>query len=482
LCQATWIDIFTRSAHLDQTDSAFAMTRKTAIGLFVAILLPAVALLYPGTLDLQARLALALAAFTVAMWTFEPVPIEYSSLLLLLLLPLLGVLSFETAFSAFSGKAVWLIFSGMALSLSITETPLGARIARTIRSRVSSHGRLLFSIHVAGVVTALLIPSAVVRVLIFTPLLISLLKSLGERPGSRLSAAVVLSFVCATYYGGTGILTAGVPNLVILGVVESRGETIYWGQWAAYLLPVIGLLRVALIYGLIRIVIPLPKGPVLLHGPPPVDDVPETISSPEMKAIAVLSVGVLLWATDALHGIHPAFIGLGLVLVCYLPGWGPLSPVHLRKVNFPILIYIAAAFAVGHALEATGFSARASGLLSGLVSAAATGPITGLAALTLTILPFNFLGDTAAVAAIFTPVVLDLGAGLGLGTLPVALSAAVAASTICVPYQAAPFVLAYSFRYVGMGQFIRLMTLIAAGTLALLLPLNLLYWRILGLI
>jgi anion transporter len=458
------------------------MTRKTAIGLLVAVLLPAAALLYPGTLDMQARLALALAAFTVAMWTFEPVPIEYSSLLLLLLLPLLRVLSFETAFSAFSGKAVWLIFSGMALSLSITETPLGARIARTILSRVSSHGRLLVSIQVAAVVAAVLIPSAVVRVLIFMPLLVSLLKSLGERPGSRLSAAVILSFVCATYYGGTGILTAGVPNLVVLGVVESRGETIYWGQWAACLLPVIGLLRVAMIYGLVRVLLPLPGGPVRLGGPSPADEVPETVSPPEKKVLAILSAGVLLWSTDALHGIHPAFVGLTLVLVCYLPGWGPLSPAHLRKVNFPILIYIAAAFAVGHALEATGFSARASGLLSGLVSRAATGPATGLAALTLTILPFNFLGDTAAVAAIFTPIVLDIGAGLGLGTLPVALSAAIAASAICVPYQAAPFVLAYSFRYVGMGQFIRLMTLIAIGTLVLLLPLNLLYWQILGLI
>ena len=458
------------------------MTRRTAIGLLVAVLLPAAALLYPGALDLQARLALALAAFTVAMWTFEPVPIEYSSLLLLLLLPLLRVLSFETAFSAFSGKAVWLIFSGMALSLSITETPLGSRIARMILSRVSSHGRLLASIHIAGVVAALLIPSGVVRVLIFMPLLISLLKSLGERPGSRLSAAVILSFVCATYYGGTGILTAGVPNLVVLGVVEARGETIYWGQWAAYLLPVLGLLRVAMIYGLVRILLPLPGGPVRFEGPSPTDGAPEAVSSSEKKALAILAAGVLLWSTDALHGIHPAFIGLALVLVCYLPGWGPLSPAHLKKVNFPILIYIAAAFAVGHALEATGFSARAGGLLSSLVNWAATGPATGLAALTLTILPLNFLGDTAPVAAIFTPVVLDLGAGLGLGTLPVALSAAIAASTICVPYQAAPFVLAYSFRYVSMGQFIRLMTLIAIGTLVLLLPLNLLYWQILGLI
>ena len=65
---------------------------------------------------------------------------------------------------------------------------------------------------------------------------------------------------------------------------------------------------------------------------------------------------------------------------------------------------------------------------------------------------------------------------------PAFFSVAIAASMVCVPYQAAPFVLAYSFRYVRMGQFIWLMTLISLIALVLLLPLNLLYWRLVGLV
>ena len=84
-------------------------------------------------------------------------------------------------------------------------------------------------------------------------MVVSLLKTLGEAPNSKVSAGLVLSLTCATYYGGTGILTAGVPNLVILGVLESRDITIYWSEWAYYLFPIIGLLRVGLLYGLIRL-------------------------------------------------------------------------------------------------------------------------------------------------------------------------------------------------------------------------------------
>ena len=37
----------------------------------------------------------------------------------------------------------------------------------------------------------------------------------------------------------------------------------------------------------------------------------------------LLILGILLWASDAVHGFHPAYIGLLLVLICTLPGWVP---------------------------------------------------------------------------------------------------------------------------------------------------------------
>ena len=210
------------------------MTRKALVGLILAVLLPLIVLLYPGDFPLSTRLALAISAFTVIFWTFEPVLIEYTSLLTLLLFPLFRVISFETAFAAFSGKAVWLVFSGMALSLAITETPLGARLAKRVLGRIRSYNRLLLGVHILGVLMALLIPSGVVRILILMPMIISLLKALGEKPGSRTSAALILSLMCSTYYGGTGVLTASVPNLVVFGVMESRNIPIFWGEWALF--------------------------------------------------------------------------------------------------------------------------------------------------------------------------------------------------------------------------------------------------------
>jgi anion transporter len=456
------------------------MVSKKIFGILLAVILPLTIMFYPADVGTTARLALALSLFTVVLWTFEPVPIEYSSLLLLLLFPLLGVLPFETAFAAFSGKALWLVFAGMGLSLCITDTPLGDRMARAVLARITCLRKLILSIHVLGVVSALLIPSGVVRILILMPLLIGLLKALGEKPGSRVSAALVMSLMCSTYYGGTGVLTASVPNMVVFGIMESRGISIYWGEWAGYMLPVIGICRTLFAYLLIRVLLPVKSGPVKL--PTDLPDGPKAFTIEEKKTIGILILGVVLWSSDALHGIHPAYIGLGLVLLAFLPGVGPLHPDRLRKINFPLLIYVAAAFAMGYAIEHAQLSTILASRLTEWLDLSGISPPFRVGALTYLLLPFNFLADTAAIAAVMGPILLDYAAQMGLPPLPAALSIAIGSSLVFFPYQSAPFVLAYSFRYVRMGQFILMMTLMSVLTLLILVPLNLLYWRLIGLL
>lgn len=455
------------------------MTSSQTIGLILGPVLFLLILLLPGDLIPSARLALGLTALTVIFWTFEPVPISYTAIFVLALFPLLDILPFETAFQGFSSKAVWLVFAGMALSLGITETPMSARLAQFVLNRVDRYWQLVLGLHVLGVALALLIPSGVVRVLIMMPIVVALLKTLAEVPGSKVSAGLVLSLTCATYYSGTGILTASVPNLVILGVLESRNLSVYWSAWAYYLFPIIGLLRVALLYGLISLLFRPARQPDLSRRPPA--DVPARITRSEKKVLGILIAGMVMWTTDAMHGIHPVYVGLGLVLLCYLPGWGPLPFDTLKKVNFPLLIFISSIFAIGHALEQSGLNhALASAFIPHLQTLDT--PAAQLGLMACLAVPFDFLMDTAAVGGVLAPVLLDLGPQLGLSPLPVALSLAIGTGVVFIPYQSAPFIIAYGFRYARMGQFVLVMSLISTLTLAVLLPLTLLYWRVIGFI
>ena len=69
-----------------------------------------------------------------------------------------------------------------------------------------------------------------------------------------------------------------------------------------------------------------------------------------------------------------------------------------------------------------------------------------------------------------------------MADLPIAMSVGMATTLAFLPYQAAPFMVAYSFRRFSLSQLVLCMLLISFLSLLLLCPLNIAYWRWLGLI
>ncbi|RMF88380.1 MAG: SLC13 family permease, partial [Nitrospinota bacterium] len=118
----------------------------------------------PLNLPLPAQRTLGLVLCTLLFWMTEPVPMEQASLLVLFLFPLTGLLSFEATFAGFATKAIWLIFAGMTLSLGITETALGKRLAFGLLQRLGSdYTRLILGLHLLGFFLAFLLPSGIIR-------------------------------------------------------------------------------------------------------------------------------------------------------------------------------------------------------------------------------------------------------------------------------------------------------------------------------
>ena len=461
------------------------MTLRSHIGLLVGLVVLGVGLIAPfDGMSASAQRAVGITVWVLVFWMTEPVRIEYTSLAALLLLPVAGVIPFRAAFSAFSGTSIWLIFAGLVLSLGLTETGLGKRLAFLFLCCLGgTPARLLLSLHLIGLVLALLIPSGVVRVFILIPIGIGLMDALGERPGSKLSAAIILSLVCSTYYGGCGLLTASVPNLMVFGALERAGETMYWGTWAKLMFPVIGLIRTGICYGLI----------LLLFGRGGQVAVPSSVlnqrqeelgpmSEKERQVILILCLGVLAWATDFIHHIHPTYVALCLVLLYFLPRFGPLSFDAMRGANFPLLFYIAAVFAIGEALDQTGFTDLFVRGLTGWVDLRAHGWFMKYFSITLLTVPFDFLMDTAAVAGVLTPSMMGFGQSQGLSAMGVGMSVGVGTSLVFLPYQAAPFMIAYGFRRMRMGQLVMTMMLVSLISVLVLAPLNLVYWRWIGFI
>lgn len=432
----------------------------------------------PGV-DPQAQRSLGIALFATIAWTGRPVPLEFSSLVVLLALPATGLLTLGQAFAAFSGPAVWLVFAGMVLSHMLLELKMGQALAsRLMHFLAGGRLRLLVCLHALGLASAFLVPSAVVRVLLLLPVAEAVADHLGDGRDSHLRTTVILSLVCSTYFGGCGVLTGAVPNLVVVGQFEAAtGRTVFWSEWLSWMFPVIGLARTVLCLAAIW----------FLHGrhlAPAWSVHPRTEESGwdgrRRGALAILAVGVLLWSTDAAHHLAPVYVGLALVLLCILPRWGPLPASSLRRLNFPFLFYLAALFAVGDAIQVAGVGERfvaAGAHLVGLAQAPTWARYLAVTALTL---PLDFIMDIAAVAGVATPVMLDLGAAHGMDPMATAMSVAMATTVVFLPYQSAPFMVALEQGRLGLRDLVTAMLVISVLSVVLLCPLNVALWRWLG--
>ena len=152
-------------------------------------------------------------------------------------------------------------------------------------------------------------------------------------------ATILIALVSSTYYGGCGILTGGVPNLVVAGQLEeTTGRMLFWGEWFVWMFPVIGLLRTGLVLGVIWIL--FARHVSTTSWSLEIDPGPIHLDSYQRRVLAILLAGMAMWSTDAIHNIPPVYVGILLIIACVIPAWGPLRFEQIREINFPFFLSI----------------------------------------------------------------------------------------------------------------------------------------------
>jgi hypothetical protein len=90
---------------------------------------------------------------------------------------------------------------------------------------------------------------------------------------------------------------------------------------------------------------------VLFRDTPRYPDHQEKISAwagDEKRLLLFLTIAFLLWITDSLHGISPAWVALGAAILCLLPRIGMLPPSVLGGgINYGPLLFLAGVIGLG---------------------------------------------------------------------------------------------------------------------------------------
>lgn len=434
--------------------------------------------LFAGTTGIAWMLSITL--FCIVLWILTPIPPSYTGLIGIGLIAI--AFSTDLALIGFQKPATWLIGFGLLMGEATRRSGLANWVGTNITARmisepasvqpVRTYRRLLIALSIGGHILAFLIPSSLVRILIIAPIL----KEIGGLFEDREArVGLFLGPAFATFYGSSGILTADIPNIMITGFASSIADhQISWTEWLFHMYPIMGITRVFLICGVVY---------YLFHPDSTSSvDIPELTqdgaTSTERRMLAFLLIGAGIWATDFIHSFHPAIGAVVVVVFAFLPRIGVTDFQNVGEVDFSILFFIAAVFAIGDGLTQTGFTDEAADYLLALVPTDAPLAIIFAVVFGITFL-LAFLMEGLAVASVLTPILIPYAEATGLPLTPVLMSEALALSSYFFPYQSAVLVVILAEGPANTGEVVRTTVACSLTTILILLPLQFMFFTLL---
>jgi len=428
----------------------------------------------------QRRLAQAaiLVGFAIVSWAFGVFAEPLTTLLFFLLAAIFHVAKPETIFSGFASSAWWLVFGGSVTAIAVHSSGLGGRLAHLLSGQVrGSYHRAVAAVALGAVALSFLMPSTLGRVLLLMPIVIALAAKLGLAPGRPGHTGLVVTVAAASYMPSTTILPANVPNSVLLGAAESMyGIKLTYGRYLLLHFPILGALKtVVLIWLVCRL---FPERDALSTA---FADETRPLSQRERRLAIVLAFSLILFATDFIHGISPAWVSLGTGIVCLLPGVGLVTAKDFsEQLNVATLLYIAGILGLGALVADSSLSRVLSAHLLRIFPLAPGHTLANLAVMSAMSAAVAALTTVSGVPAVLTPLAADFAAATGLPLLTVLMLQVVVFSTVFLPFESPPMMVALQLGNVGAGAGAKLCLALAAITILVLLPLDYFWWRLLG--
>jgi sodium-dependent dicarboxylate transporter 2/3/5 len=428
----------------------------------------------PAELSPAAMHAIAVFALAVLYWVTGALPLMVTSLLVIVLLGVSGVMPARQAYALFGNEAIFFILAAFMLAAAVNHRGLGRRVALRIFRRFGrTPGSLVASVYLLSATMSFVIPEHAVAAIVF-PIVLDLVGAMELEPGrSRYATALFLAMAWGVNIGGVATLLGGARGPLALGILtEATGQTISFVRWSAATLPLVGFLLAA--------------GWLVLrwYYPSDLDSVERSareldrraaalgrMTFDEMAVAAILGATVLAWVL----GSHRyGYAGIAIFAVVALFAFNLLTWHEVEEyVNWGIVLMYGGAIALGSALERTGAARYLAAETLGAVSS----PLLTIAILSL---GAELLGEAlshSAVVAALLPVGLGLSTRFGFDARAMTLAVAIPAGlTFIMPVGTPANALAYS------GGYLRTRDLLVPGAVMILcawIGLNLmvhLYW------
>lgn len=388
---------------------------KQIIGFFSGIIVFLILFFIPiDNLAYEGQTLLALLIMTVIFWATGVVQPGFSAGLFLMLMVIFKVEAPGTIFSMWLGPIMWLIIGAYIIADAVASSGFGERLAYNfILKFVSSYKSIIISIFVLNLILSLFIPHPFPKAF----LILSVMKSVMDAAKMNAKDRIIVGFtVFAAAIPTSMIFLTGDSSFMPL-VSEYAGIPVGWLQWFKFMsVPSIAMMIMTclLIFIMFR-----PAEKVNINK----DEIRAKLaalgklSGKEMRTIVWLVIAIVLWMTDAWHGINVGWITLLIAVAMSFPIVGNIvTPKAWSEVPVATLIFLTAALAIGKVGGTTGMNTWLfTTILPGNIPA---NPFLMAALITLIcIICHMILGSCIAVMGIACPAMITFASSLGISPL-----------------------------------------------------------------
>ncbi len=403
---------------------------------------------FPVTIiSFLAQKVIAVAAWMIIWWITEAVSISVTSLLPLLLFPLIGISDIKSTASIYGSHIVFLFFGGFVMALALEKANLHRRIALNIINKTgTSPDRVILGFMLATALLSMWISntaSTIVMLPIATQV-IMLLKNDADgftKNDQKFALSIMLAIAFSANIGGISTIIGTPPNVILVGILEKEYNIeITFFNWMLIGVP-FALMMLAVLY------VVLTKW-MFSNEPTNFNRTNQLVSDEIMKlgktskaekmVLSVFAVTIFLWIFRSqvnrfipgldLTDTSVSLIGAMAMFTfahdfkkgAFLLDWEDTS-----RLPWGILILFGGGLALASALSDAGLIS----LIGDSISSQQGLSVFLISCILISIMLFmTELMSNVALVAIFIPVVAAMAVGLGVPILHICIPVTMAAS------------------------------------------------------
>ena len=418
----------------------------------------------------------ALLVWMAVWWATEAIPIPATSLLPLVVLPLIDAGSPKTVGADYANHIVLLLLGGFIIAMGIERWDLHKRIALNVVVRVgASPTALIFGFMAATALLSMWI-SNTATTLMMVPIALSASRSLGNQD-NKFTVALLLGVCYAASIGGVATPIGTPTNLIAINWLQQEfGANIGFPQWMAFGVPSALLLVPAAWWSVTRGLPKMSDGAAIIRNVRGQRDALGKMTEPERRAAMIFGVVAMLWVTrlltvdaleeagwDVLAGYGGAQVDMmiaiaGALAMFLVPAGGGqgrsiLNWEEAERLPWGVLILFGGGIALGNAVSRTGLSAWLGERLEVL---SVFPPILFVAAVVILVIFLTELTSNVATMTTLAPILGALAVAVGVSPESLLAPAAVAAScAFMLPVATAPNAIIYASGAVPIQQMMR---------------------------